>query len=74
MARPEFRPLMAAAARLRRAAIRLAGEQLRSVRDQIPSDTPAEIAEFIDTHMLMLEDKALEFLVSEAKVEETTGT
>ncbi len=41
------------------AAIRLAGQQLRSVRDQIPSDTPAEIAEFIDTHLLMLEDKAL---------------
>jgi phosphotransferase system enzyme I (PtsI) len=41
------------------AAIQLAGQQLRSVRDQIPSDTPAEIAEFIDTHLLMLEDKAL---------------
>jgi phosphotransferase system enzyme I (PtsI) len=41
------------------AAIQLAGQQLQSVRDQIPSDTPAEIAEFIDTHLLMLEDKAL---------------
>ena len=40
-------------------AILLAGQQLRSVRDQIPADTPSDIAEFIDTHLLMLEDKAL---------------
>ncbi|MGB5450764.1 MAG: phosphoenolpyruvate--protein phosphotransferase [Sedimenticolaceae bacterium] len=40
-------------------AIRLAGEQLHRVREQIPPDTPSDIAEFIDTHLLMLEDKAL---------------
>ena len=40
-------------------AIRLAGRQLHEVRQQIPGDTPSDIAEFIDTHLLMLEDKAL---------------
>jgi len=40
-------------------AIRVAGRQLRGVREQIPGDTPSDIAEFIDTHLLMLEDKAL---------------
>jgi len=40
-------------------AIRIAGAQLHSVREQIPRDTPSDIAEFIDTHLLMLEDKAL---------------
>ncbi|MDJ0738299.1 MAG: phosphoenolpyruvate--protein phosphotransferase [Gammaproteobacteria bacterium] len=40
-------------------AIATAGEQLRRVRQQIPGDTPPDIAEFIDTHLLMLEDKAL---------------
>jgi len=40
-------------------AIRTAGEQLHNVRKQIPQDTPSDIAEFIDTHLLMLEDKAL---------------
>ena len=40
-------------------AIRLAGQQLHNVREQIPGDTPSDIAEFIDTHLLMLEDKAL---------------
>jgi phosphotransferase system enzyme I (PtsI) len=32
---------------------------LRSVREQIPTATPVSIAEFIDTHILMLEDAAL---------------
>ncbi len=41
------------------AAIRTAAQQLREVRGQIPGDTPSDIAEFIDTHLLMLEDKAL---------------
>ncbi|MCP5315152.1 MAG: phosphoenolpyruvate--protein phosphotransferase [Chromatiaceae bacterium] len=41
------------------AAIRIAGEQLRAIREQIPCDTPSEIAEFIDTHLLMLEDRAI---------------
>ncbi len=40
-------------------AIAIAGRQLREVRGQIPGDTPSDIAEFIDTHLLMLEDKAL---------------
>jgi len=40
-------------------AIELAAEQLRNVRSQIPGDTPTDIAEFIDTHLLMLQDKAL---------------
>ena len=40
-------------------AIAIAGRQLRDVREQIPGDTPSDIAEFIDTHLLMLEDKAL---------------
>ncbi len=40
-------------------AIGLAGEQLRNVRKQIPDDAPSDIAEFIDTHLLMLEDRAL---------------
>lgn len=40
-------------------AIKIAGDQLRSVRDQIPGTAPTDIAEFIDTHLLMLEDRAL---------------
>lgn len=40
-------------------AIRVAGEQLRDVRAQIPGDAPSDIEEFIDTHLLMIEDKAL---------------
>ena len=40
-------------------ALQLAAAQLRGVREQIPGDTPSDIAEFIDTHLLMLEDKAL---------------
>ena len=41
------------------AALHTAGEQLRAVRQQIPQDTPSDIAEFIDAHVLMIEDKAL---------------
>ncbi len=40
-------------------AVTQAAEQLRDVRKQIPKDTPADILEFIDTHLLMLEDKAI---------------
>ncbi len=40
-------------------AVRTAALQLQGVREQIPPDTPAEISEFIDTHLLMLQDKAL---------------
>jgi len=40
-------------------AIKTAAEQLCSVRDQIPGSAPSDIADFIDTHLLMLEDRAL---------------
>jgi phosphotransferase system enzyme I (PtsI) len=36
-----------------------ARQQLRAIRDHIPRTTTADIAAFIDTHLLMLEDTAL---------------
>ena len=42
-----------------RRAVATAGAQLRAVRAQIPSTTPTDIIEFIDTHLLMLEDRAI---------------
>ena len=42
-----------------RIAVSLARQQLRSVREHIPVDTPGNISSFIDTHLLMLEDSAL---------------
>ncbi len=36
-----------------------AHEALRTVRAQIPASTPVKIAEFIDTHLLMLEDTTM---------------
>ena len=36
-----------------------AKQQLRAIRDHIPQSTTADIAEFIDTHLLMLDDNAL---------------
>jgi phosphotransferase system enzyme I (PtsI) len=36
-----------------------AREQLRTVRAKIPVGTPGDIAAFIDTHILMLEDRSL---------------
>ena len=33
--------------------------ELRAVKARIPVDTPKEIAAFIDTHLLMLEDEAI---------------
>jgi phosphotransferase system enzyme I (PtsI) len=41
------------------AAQKLAREQLRKVRKQIPHGLPSEIAAFIDTHLLMMEDRSL---------------
>ncbi|MGH8540615.1 MAG: phosphoenolpyruvate--protein phosphotransferase [Stenotrophobium sp.] len=38
---------------------RRAREQLHQVRKQIPAGTPGEIAAFIDTHLLMMDDSAL---------------
>ncbi len=48
-----------------RQAIEIARQDLKAVRDQIPPSTPSDIAAFIDTHLLMLEDSAL----AEAPVE-----
>ena len=44
-------------ARYRRA-LNTAREELRAIRSSIPASVPSEIAEFIDTHLLMLEDSA----------------
>lgn len=38
---------------------RRAKEQLRHVREQIPVGTPGDIAAFIDTHLLMMDDRSL---------------
>ncbi|CRI65157.1 Phosphoenolpyruvate-protein phosphotransferase [Thiocapsa sp. KS1] len=40
-------------------AVAAARQALKAVRNQIPRHTPINIAEFIDTHLLMLEDAAL---------------
>ncbi len=40
-------------------AVRKAREELRAIRERIPKNTSADIAAFIDTHLLMLEDSAL---------------
>jgi phosphotransferase system enzyme I (PtsI) len=42
-----------------RAAVTTAAEQLQAIRDDISGDLPDDIAEFIDTHLLMLEDKVI---------------
>jgi phosphoenolpyruvate-protein phosphotransferase (PTS system enzyme I) len=39
-------------------AVQLARQHLRDIKAQIPGTTPADIAVFIDTHLLMLEDAA----------------
>ena len=41
------------------AAQKLARDQLRLVRKQIPHGLPSEIAAFIDTHVLMMEDRSM---------------
>jgi len=40
-------------------ALERARQQLKSIRARIPGNTPRDIASFIDTHLLMLEDEAL---------------
>ena len=40
-------------------AVTEAKRQLRAIRDHIPESTTADIAAFIDTHLLMMEDAAL---------------
>lgn len=42
-----------------RTAQRQALEQLRAVRGRIPAGTPGDIAAFIDTHLLMINDRSL---------------
>ncbi len=42
-----------------KAALQTTTGHLRAVRDQIPGDTALDITEFIDTHLLMLEDTAI---------------
>ena len=42
-----------------RRAVDAARLELRAVKDRIPEGTPKEIAAFIDTHLLMLEDEAI---------------
>jgi phosphoenolpyruvate-protein phosphotransferase (PTS system enzyme I) len=41
------------------AALKQAQAQLRQIRDQLPGAARADIAAFIETHLLMLEDRAL---------------
>lgn len=45
-------------------ALELAREQLHEVRERIPANAPAEIAAFIETHLLMLQDSALSEVVA----------
>ena len=40
-------------------AVDVARQQLKDVRQHIPEHTPADIASFIDTHLLMLDDSTL---------------
>lgn len=40
-------------------ALATAREQLAAIRDKIPASTPVDIVSFIDTHLLMMADKAL---------------
>jgi len=40
-------------------ALQVASQQLKVIRDHIPKNTPQDIATFIDTHMLMLDDPML---------------
>jgi len=42
-----------------RQALEIARGQLRDIRNRIPAGTRADIVEFIDTHLLMLEDSTL---------------
>jgi len=42
-----------------RDAVQLASAELRTIRGQIPDSTPTDISEFIDAHLLMLEDRVL---------------
>lgn len=41
------------------AALELARSELRAIQERIPANSPADVAAFIDTHLLMLEDSLL---------------
>lgn len=47
------------------AAREAARTQLQAIRNDIPEDTPREIASFIDTHLLMLDDRAFSSAVTD---------
>lgn len=47
------------------AAVKAARQQLLKIREQIPREAPAEAASFIDTHVMILDDK----MISQAPVE-----
>jgi phosphotransferase system enzyme I (PtsI) len=47
------------------AAIHAAAGQLHTVREQIPEEAPADIVEFLDTHLLMIQDKAISSSVTQ---------
>jgi phosphoenolpyruvate-protein phosphotransferase (PTS system enzyme I) len=51
------------------AAVQAAKAQLLKIRSQIPADAPAEAASFIDTHVMILEDK----MISEEPIEIIRG-
>ncbi len=40
-------------------ALKTARTQLRATKDSIPKDAPSDVSAFIDSHLLMLDDKAL---------------
>lgn len=42
-----------------RRSVRTARQQLKAIRNSIPETTPVDITDFIDTHLLMLEDSLL---------------
>jgi len=42
-----------------RGALKVAREQLLTVRDNIPKDAPSDVSAFIETHILMLDDSLL---------------
>ncbi len=56
-----------------RNAISQAHIELTSVRDQLPASTAPDIVEFINTHLLMIEDQALAEAVEEIITQEGCG-
>jgi len=54
-----------------REAVTTASAELTAIRDQLPASTAPDIVEFINTHLLMLEDQALTEAVEEIIAQET---